>query len=224
MGKQISGILGPYTGKIGNVVGGKWRGRYTTRVYTSEVANPNTEKQQQVRARFAELAKLASAMKCPIDMGFYYPAKQQRVLEQNVFFTENWRAVLATSVDDVIVNYSELLLSKGPLPSVQPVLPVDWGSTEHLTLEFPFSVNIGEGCGGSSVSATDEVYAYIYSPELGQGMLSSSALASGQSVTMTVPNAWSGVEVHAWLFLIGREANNALKACNSVYVGHAEIQ
>lgn len=223
MGKQISGILGPYTGKIGNVVGGKWRGRYTTRVYTSEVANPNTEKQQQVRARFAELAKLASAMKCPIDMGFYYPAKSQKVLEQNVFFTENWRAVLATSVDDVIVNYSELLLSKGPLPSMVPGT-ADWGSTEHLTLNFPFTANIGQGCGGAAVSATDEIYVYIYSEELEQGMLSSSALASGSSVTMTVPNAWSGIEVHAWMFLIGRESSNALKACNSVYIGHGEIQ
>lgn len=223
MGKQISGILGPYTGKIGNVVGGKWRGRYTTRVYTSEVANPNTEKQQQVRARFSELAKLASAMKCPIDMGFAYPAKSQKVLEQNVFFTENWRAVLATSVDDVIVNYSELLLSKGPMPSPVPGA-VDWGSTEHLTLEFPFSANVGQGCGGATVSGTDEVYVYIYSPEMGQGMLSSSSLASGESVVMTVPNAWSGIEVQAWMFLIGREGSSLGKACNSVYVGHGEIQ
>lgn len=223
MGKQISGILGPYTGKIGNVVGGKWRGRYTTRVYTSEVTNPNTEKQQQVRARFAELAKLASSMKCPIDMGFYAVAQQQKVLEQNVFFTENWRAVLATSVDDVIVNYAELLLSKGPLPSPVPGT-VDWGSTEHLTLEFPFTVNVGQGCGGSTVNATDEVYVYIYSPEMGQGILSPSALASGESVVMTVPNAWSGVEVQAWMFIVGRESNNLKKACNSVYIGHAEIQ
>lgn len=45
MGKNYAGILGQFTGKVGNVVGAVSRGVQTTRVYQPIVNNPKTEKQ-----------------------------------------------------------------------------------------------------------------------------------------------------------------------------------
>lgn len=49
MGKNNAGILGQFTGKIGNVVGAVSRGVQTTRVYQPIVNNPKTAKQIQQR-------------------------------------------------------------------------------------------------------------------------------------------------------------------------------
>jgi hypothetical protein len=43
MGKISQGILGGISGKVGNVIGGSWKGIDYIRVKPSSVANPRTE-------------------------------------------------------------------------------------------------------------------------------------------------------------------------------------
>ena len=47
MGKISQGILGGLSGKVGNVIGGNWKGIDYLRIKPSEVANPRTEGQIQ---------------------------------------------------------------------------------------------------------------------------------------------------------------------------------
>ena len=42
MGKISQGILGGFSGKVGNVVGGNWKGIDYMRVRPASVANPQT--------------------------------------------------------------------------------------------------------------------------------------------------------------------------------------
>ena len=57
MGKNNAGILGQFTGKIGNVVGAVSRGVQTTRVYQPIVNNPRTAKQIQQRAFMSQVSE-----------------------------------------------------------------------------------------------------------------------------------------------------------------------
>lgn len=45
MGKINQGILGGFSGKVGNVIGGNWKGIDYMRVKPASVANPQTEGQ-----------------------------------------------------------------------------------------------------------------------------------------------------------------------------------
>lgn len=57
MGKNNAGILGQFTGKIGNIVGAVSRGVQTTRVYQPIVNNPKTSKQVAQRQILTDAVK-----------------------------------------------------------------------------------------------------------------------------------------------------------------------
>lgn len=51
------GILGPFSGKVGTVVGASWRGMPYIRSLATKVANPKTPAQLDVRNRLSETSK-----------------------------------------------------------------------------------------------------------------------------------------------------------------------
>ena len=53
MGKIDLGILGSFSGKVGNVVGGKWKGISYMRAKATSVSNPRTDGQMSQRSKFA---------------------------------------------------------------------------------------------------------------------------------------------------------------------------
>lgn len=219
MAKINSSSLGSFSGKIGNVVTYITRGKNFVRIYTDSVANPDTEKQAQVRARFGALAKLSSAFISAIDLGYSYRARQRRNMPANNFVTDNWDAVGASSPDDVTVNYSEMHLARGPLTGVV-FGTVDWGAGEHLTVEVPFDGNTG----APRTDTADETYLFAYVPDLGQGLLSVAAMRSGDAVSLTVPASWNGMTAHLWGFTVGKGHSTYGKVSESAYLGHGEIQ
>lgn len=65
MGTIKKGILGSFSGKVGNVVGASWRNIAYMRSLPSSMRNPRTEKQVTQRNRFSLIGKF---LKC-IDGG-----------------------------------------------------------------------------------------------------------------------------------------------------------
>jgi hypothetical protein len=59
MAKIKSGILGPVSGRIGGVVGAKWKDVPVLRSYPISVANPNTSAQQNQRGKFGQCVSVA---------------------------------------------------------------------------------------------------------------------------------------------------------------------
>ena len=219
MAKINSSSLGSFNGKVGNVVAYTVHGKNIVRIYTDQVSNPRTVKQQLIRARFTELVKLGSDMLSAVRIGYAYRAKQRKNTPLNNFMTGNWEAVSASSPDDVTVNYSELQVARGPLTGVV-FGTVDWGSGEHLTVEVSFDGNAD----APRTDPSDETYVFAYVPDLGQGMLSAAAMRSGDAVSLTVPASWNGMTAHLWGFTVGMGQATYGKVSESVYIGHGEIQ
>ena len=219
MGKIKSSSLGSFIGKIGNVVTYITRGKNFVRIYTDTVANPRTNKQKLVRARFAALTKLGGDFLSAIELGYSYRAKQRRNFPLNNFFTANWDAVSASSPDDVTIDFSSLQVAVGSLGEVA-FGNVDWGAQEHLTIAAEFTDNTG----APRTDANDEVYIFAYVPELGQGLLSSASTRSTGSVSIVAPAAWNGMTAHLWGFAVGMGEKNNGHPSDSVYIGQGEVQ
>lgn len=60
MGKIKKGILGGFSGRVGNVIGGAWKGIDYMRSEATSISNPRTTKQVEVRENFSVLGKLMS--------------------------------------------------------------------------------------------------------------------------------------------------------------------
>lgn len=60
MGKIKKGILGGFSGRVGNIIGGSWKGIDYMRSEATSIANPRTTKQVEVRDNFSVVGKLMS--------------------------------------------------------------------------------------------------------------------------------------------------------------------
>ena len=76
MAKLEQGILGPFRGKVGTVVGYLWRGRQVVRAYRREINYPNTASQQAEREWFVGMVRFASTARQALLLGLREKAEQ----------------------------------------------------------------------------------------------------------------------------------------------------
>ncbi|MCD6201654.1 MAG: hypothetical protein J7K46_07590 [Bacteroidales bacterium] len=70
MGKISQGILGGFSGKVGNVIGGNWKGIDYMRIKPANVANPQTEGQVDQRTKFYTVLQFLQPLKDFVKIGY----------------------------------------------------------------------------------------------------------------------------------------------------------
>lgn len=88
MGRYKQGILGPFSGKVGSVVGSFWNGVYYMRSLAPHVANPRTEDQVRVRRNFALISETLRPFAFACRLGFVSLSGQSA---WSAAVSENWR-------------------------------------------------------------------------------------------------------------------------------------
>ena len=89
MAKLEQGILGPFRGKVGTVVGYLWKGRHVVRAYRREINYPNTEQQQAEREWFVGMVRFAATARQALLLGLREMAAREQMTEGNVFVRMN---------------------------------------------------------------------------------------------------------------------------------------
>ena len=89
MAKLEQGILGPFRGKVGTVVGYLWRGRHVVRGYRREINYPNTENQQVEREWFVSMVRFAATARQALLLGLRERAARDQMTEGNAFVKMN---------------------------------------------------------------------------------------------------------------------------------------
>jgi len=70
MGTISKGILGGFSGKVGTVIGGTWKGISYMRSIPTSVSNPNTPAQLEQRAKFSTIVKFLQPLTGFLRFGF----------------------------------------------------------------------------------------------------------------------------------------------------------
>lgn len=113
MGKINQGILGGFSGKVGNVIGGNWKGIDYMRIKPSNVANPKTEGQLDQRSKFVTVLEFLQPMKDFIKVGFKdYATKKTQF---NSAMSYNLKNAIAGTYPDYSIDYQSALVSRGGL-------------------------------------------------------------------------------------------------------------
>jgi len=120
MGKISQGILGGLSGKVGNVIGGNWKGIDYLRIKPSSVANPRTEGQVNQRNKFTISLEYLQANKDFIKLG--YKAFATKKTEFNAAMSYVLNNGISGSAPNFSVDYSLALLSRGSLGSIPKVV------------------------------------------------------------------------------------------------------
>ena len=211
MAKQTDGILGGFNGKVGTVVGYRWKGIWCVRSHNALARNPRTEAQQAHRAMFKAEVQLAGKMRWAVNVGLKLPADEMNMTAQNLFVKGNQHAF--SSVEGFFkVDYAALQVSYGP------VAPVAFGEVrvvDYRTLVVDFEKNPLHRV----ASSEDKVYLAAFCPDLNSFALSQPARRGTKSVEMSFLSAYSGKGVHLWGFVVDRAGRASL----SEYIGYGYL-
>lgn len=213
------GILGGVSGKVGNVVGGTWKGIDYLRTMADVVNNPNTELQATQRSKFAAVAKFLQPITEVIRIGFKGYAVKMTAF--NAAFSYNYHNALTGTFPDFAIDYPNALVSRGSLPAT---LNAACASAAAGKVQLTWDTAATAG----AATANDSVVVVICNPVRQEAVyqLDAATRADG-SVEVIVPASYSGNAVHCYIAfmsfssLLGSQAKSGVS--NSVYAGSVTV-
>lgn len=211
MGTIKQGILGGFSGKVGTVIGGSWKGIQYMRSLATNVKNPRTEKQMSQRSKFAITLEFLKPITPYVRVGFKNYANKQTAF--NAGMSYNVANAISGDYPDFSFDFSKALVSRGSLtPAENGAVAV---TTEKVTITWNDNSLIG------NASATDLAMPLIINSDKGEAVFSTaSAPRSAATTELNIPADWIGDNVHAYLAFASEDGKNI---SNSIYLGQDTI-
>lgn len=197
MGKYKNGILGSFTGKVGNVVGSTWNGISYMRAVPSNVRDPKTPRQLAQRQRFGLVTSLMRKFQPVVNLGFKNGAANMTPLNRASSY--NIRNAVGGEYPDQQIVFDQLVLARGDLtPADSPQA----SASDPGQVTFTWNDNSGEG----SANPDDKVIVTIYNPERDTVFYRmDSAIREDESLTLSLPDSWHGDTVETYLFVVSSD-------------------
>ncbi|WP_053976771.1 DUF6266 family protein [Mangrovimonas xylaniphaga] len=212
MAKLDKGILGGFSGKVGNVVGVRWRGQDIMRSLPSRGHYVPSNAQLEQREKFGLVMKFLTPIQGLLNA--YFGKRQSDKSPFNLAVSYHLKEAVEPVDEGFEMDYLKILISKGDLrgmdtPQVQAL------ANQQLALSW--EDNSGQG----NASASDACIAVIYSPE-GQffQIFEGVALRGDGGVTLNLPAYFTGFEVYVWASFV---TANQQEAATSSYLGSVTV-
>lgn len=214
MGKINQGILGGFSGKVGNVIGGNWKGIDYMRVKPSSVSNPRTAGQVDQRTRFAIIMQFLQPMREFIKVGFKNYAI--KMTEFNSAMSYNVKNAIVGEYPDFMIDFDAALISRGSLAAaLNPA--VNSSTATAGTVNFDWSDNSEY----ENASANDKAMLLLYNQAKNEALfITDGSSRSAGSHSFTVPAHYSGDSVHAFIAFISEDGK---RVSNSRYIDTLEV-
>jgi hypothetical protein len=207
MGKINQGILGGLSGKVGNVIGGSWKGIDYIRIKPTSVANPRTEGQVNQRNKFTATLEFLQPNKDFINVGYKNFAIKKTAF--NVAMSEILNNAITGIAPDFSVDYADALLSKGSLSSaLNPVMNVSVPGV----VSFSWTDNSIE----SNANVNDKAMLLVYNPSKKEStIVLDGATRSVGADSVNIPFTYSGDSLEIYMAFVAADG----KVSNSSYLG-----
>lgn len=210
MARIDEGILGGFSGRVGMVVGYRWRGRWCMRAHV-EGRNPRTARQQAHRRQFGQQVRLAGHFNWLLRETMQEESLQRHMTPCNLFVHSNQHA-FGEADGGLSVQWEQLVLATGP---VAPVAFTQIEITDRTTLTLSFERNPLR----LRANGYDRVSVFVYSPVLEQGFWSAPVYRRAGRLAVALPDLFAGEEVQLWGLVQDREGRWA----DSLYIGHGPV-
>jgi hypothetical protein len=191
MANYNKGILGAFSGKVGNVVGASWRSLSVMRSLPKKSKRIPSDLQVQQRAKVSVLIPFLAKGKDIIDK--YYGQKHGFKSRMNLCTSYHLLNVMIEDAGEMIIKYPRVIWTKGELLGLGSVTVVMAASQE---MDITYTGWSGQG----NAEDEDEVMVMVYNKDLDQ-LLAVTNIATRISGTATVslPEYWSGHSVEVWI-------------------------
>tara|TARA_R110002126_G_scaffold100897_2_gene232671 strand:+ start:6296 stop:6937 length:642 start_codon:yes stop_codon:yes gene_type:complete len=184
------GILGGFSGKVGNVVGSKWRGKNVMRSLPQRGKYTATAKQEEQQQKFKTVIGFLSPLVNILSLYFGSPqGDKSRANLATSYHLKN--AVISTPLG-MVMDYPKVLISKGDLRGIDGGT---FAAGAAQTLNLGWQDNSGQG----KATTTDELMVVVYAPDLNLFYTNVAvATRDATTATVTLPNFMASFEVEVW--------------------------
>jgi len=207
MGKISQGILGGFSGKVGNVIGGNWKGIDYMRIQPASVANPRTEGQVDQRTKFNMVLQFLQPVKDFVRIGFKNYAIKMTAF--NSAMSYNLRNAVEGDYPDVDIDIEAALISRGGLaPALNPTATLS--APGQVT--FAWTDNSNEG----NATAYDKAMVVVYNPEKKEAAFITDGVARDEeSQVLAIPDSYAGDDLAGFISFISEDGK---QVANSKFV------
>jgi hypothetical protein len=211
MGTFKQGILGSFSGKVGTVIGTKWRGISVMRgLPTGRKRKPNQAQLEQ-QAKFSLMIKFLQPLSSLVSQT--YDTSPAEMTGINKAFSDNIRNAISGAYPAFTVDFTKVILSKGILPDAgSPAV----ASTVAGKLAFTWVDNTGTG----DALATDMAFVAVFNEALNRWIFrQNTAARNAGTYTLDVP-AFSGKPVQTYIGFISADGSSV---STSLYTGQVNV-
>lgn len=190
MGKMIQGLLGGFSGKVGPVVGCRWKNIYYIRSRAARVSNPNTERQQCQRGKFRTAVNFLKTILPFIQVG--YRNYEQGKSAYNAAISYLMHHAFAGNGQEAVLDFEKVRISQGSLT------PASGASVGRMggNMLVSWSNNTAEG----DAAADDVAMLLVYNRTRGEAIwqLSAGSRSDGRC-SLRLPLGWESDELAVYL-------------------------
>lgn len=211
MGTIKKGILGGFSGKVGNVVGASWRGIEYIRSLPANVFNPRTEGQVKQRTKFSIIGRMLKTFVPIIRVGFAASAGRGKSTYSEAMKYNVLNAVTGL-YPDFEIDFAKLKVAAGKLYGAANAS----ATCTAGSLSFVWDTDLL-----NNASATDKVILMAYNQALNETAyhMQAAARADG-SGSLDVPPTWDGELVDTYMAFTSEDGR---LVSNSVHTGRVEV-
>ncbi|MDF3079289.1 MAG: hypothetical protein K0S09_3178 [Sphingobacteriaceae bacterium] len=212
MGRYSKGILGPFSGKVGTVVGSTWNGIDYMKSLPKPSSKQPTDGQLEQRVKLA----LSVGFLKPLSVLLAKTFKKATVNNTgfNVALSLLIKNAITGTYPDYEIDYSKVLMSLGNLTG-------PWNAAVSSTTASEVSLAWTDNSGSNNALATDKAVLVVYNPVKNQYVFTMDAAARAAAAeTLLLPAEFSGDTVHTWMAFVSADGKNF---STSVYLGTIAI-
>lgn len=210
MGTITKGILGGFSGTVGTVIGGSWKGIDYMRSQSGRRTATSTQKQLEQRLKFGLISRFQQPLNGLLNESFASYAV--RMTGANSALSYNLRNAVAGTYPDYEVNYSMALVSRGDLPNV---LTPTAGVTGGNTISYAWTNNAGTG----KAADGDKAVLVVYCAAKQNCIYLESGERADQAASINV-SGFVGEVVETWIAFFSADGE---ETSNSIYTGQISL-
>ena len=204
MGTIKKGILGGFSGKVGTVVGGSWKGIAYMRGQAQSIKNPRTERQVAQRNKLKFIVKALKPFENIINLGF----KVGKGSPMNAAVSYNVKNAVTGTVPNLSLDYEEFMFSRGKLISALAANVSK--SSGGILMDFEYIGGDGTDLAiAVGINKTTKEVVICEDPE---------NVRDNASTFLTTPASWSGAQVACYIVMKSADGTGV---SNSFYAGTA---
>ncbi len=211
MGTISKGILGGFSGKVGTVIGGSWKGIQYMRSISARRKKGSTQKQHEQQLKFGLITKFQQPLNSLLMLSFKGYAI--RMTGANSALSYNIRNAITGLYPDYAIDYSKVLVSRGDLPNaLNPTATLGDGNR----VDFAWTNNSGAG----KASNRDKAMLVIYCPDLQQCVYTTGSAERLEEEDSLIVSGFSGHTVETWIGFFSADGRDT---ATSIYTGKLVI-